>query len=334
MVAALHDGHGWVSGGRQSARLAPPFHWDWVEKQAIITRVRAEEAEGLKPGDRILSIDGKPIAKAWDESVALISGATPHFVSYRGVTELGTCGAGMKTMDLEVEPYGAQLTPKKVQVACKPRDFSVKESYSEKRPPMTAELEPGIMYVDLDRITDAAWKEALPKLETAKGIVFDLRGYPNSVAIDALARLAKTQIRSARWNIPTPTKPDRMDLTFVESGWPVPPKQPMFPGRRAFLTDGRAISYAETVLGIVEHFKLAEIVGQPTAGTNGNVNPFRLPGGYTISWTGMKVLKHDNSQHHGIGIIPTVPVSRTRRGVAEEKDEILLRAIEVVKDGK
>jgi hypothetical protein len=45
----------------------------------------------------------------------------------------------------------------------------------------------------------------------------------------------------------------------------------------------------------------------------------------------MKVLKHDNSQHHGIGIIPTVPVNRTRKGVAEEKDEILLRAIEVVK---
>jgi hypothetical protein len=40
----------------------------------------------------------------------------------------------------------------------------------------------------------------------------------------------------------------------------------------------------------------------------------------------MKVLKHDGSQHHGIGIRPTVPASRTRKGVAEGKDEILLRA--------
>jgi C-terminal processing protease CtpA/Prc len=84
-------------------------------------------------------------------------------------------------------------------------------------------------------------------------------------------------------------------------------------------------------MGIVEHFKLGEIVGEPTAGTNGNVNPFRLPGGYTVSWTGMKVLKHDGSQHHGIGIRPTVPVSRTRKGVAEGKDEILLKGVEVVK---
>ena len=84
-------------------------------------------------------------------------------------------------------------------------------------------------------------------------------------------------------------------------------------------------------MGIVEHYKLGEIVGGPTAGTNGNINPFKLPGGYTVMWTGMKVLKHDGSQHHGIGILPTVPASRTRKGVAEGKDEILLRGLAVVK---
>jgi C-terminal processing protease CtpA/Prc len=81
----------------------------------------------------------------------------------------------------------------------------------------------------------------------------------------------------------------------------------------------------------VEHYQLGEIVGGPTAGTNGNINPFKLPGGYTVMWTGMKVLKHDGSQHHGIGILPTVPASRTRNGVAEGKDEILLRGLVVVK---
>ena len=117
----------------------------------------------------------------------------------------------------------------------------------------------------------------------------------------------------------------------MESGWPVQPQKPYFTAKRVFLIDGRAISYAETVMGIVEYFKLGEIVGEPTAATNGNVNPFRLPGGFSMSWTGMKVLKHDGSQHHGIGILPTIPVSRTRKGVAVGKDEILLRGLEVVK---
>jgi C-terminal processing protease CtpA/Prc len=83
-------------------------------------------------------------------------------------------------------------------------------------------------------------------------------------------------------------------------------------------------------MGIIEHYKLGAIVGGPTAGTNGNVNPFTLPGGYTVTWTGMKVLKHDGSRHHGVGIKPTVSVSRTIAGVAAGKDEFLEKAIEVV----
>ena len=81
----------------------------------------------------------------------------------------------------------------------------------------------------------------------------------------------------------------------------------------------------------MEAHKLGEIVGEPTAGTNGNVNSVMLPGNYYIAFTGMKVLKHDGSQHHGVGIHPTVPVSPTRAGIAAGRDEMLERAVEVVK---
>jgi C-terminal processing protease CtpA/Prc len=83
-------------------------------------------------------------------------------------------------------------------------------------------------------------------------------------------------------------------------------------------------------MGIVEQYKLGELVGETTAGTNGNVNPFVVPGGYRISWTGMKVLKHDGSRHHGVGIRPTVPCSPTIAGVRAGRDEILEKGIAVV----
>jgi hypothetical protein len=38
----------------------------------------------------------------------------------------------------------------------------------------------------------------------------------------------------------------------------------------------------------------------------------------------------DSSQHHGVGIQPTVPVARTIRGVSEGRDEQLEKAIAVV----
>src|SRR5207237_2356908 len=113
--------------------------------------------------------------------------------------------------------------------------------------------------------------------------------------------------------------------------WNLTPKEPYLGAKKIFLTHGGAISYAESTMGIVEAYKLGEIVGETTAGTNGNVNPFDLPGGYSLSWTGMKVLKHDGSQHHGVGIAATTPVVRTQAGVAAGRDEVLERGIAVLK---
>ena len=127
--------------------------------------------------------------------------------------------------------------------------------------------------------------------------------------------------------------PDQENIVgFEESGWKMQQKEPHINGKVVFLINGRAISYCESFMSFIEHYKLAEIVGQPTAGTNGNVNPFLLPGGFKIMWTGMKVLKHDGSQHHLIGIQPTVHVERTIQGVIEGRDEFLEKALEIIKE--
>jgi C-terminal processing protease CtpA/Prc len=334
LVAALHDGHGRVSPPNVQGAMVAPVTMDWVAGDFLVTRA-PKGVEGVAPGDRVLKIDGKSIAQAAAEVRALISGATDQWIRYRSASELSTCHAGPRTgrISLEIEPYAARGTSKAVELTCVAPRYKDMETYTEPRPEKIAELAPGILYVDLDRVTEDDWKSVVPRLAEAKGILFDMRGYPGQPGIQALAHSTETTIRSARWNVASAAMPDRLDSPYHESGWNVPPEKPYFAARRAFLTDGRAISYAETVMGIVENFKLGAIVGEPTAGTNGNVNPFKLPGGYSVTWTGMKVLKHDGSQHHGIGVLPTVPASRTRKGVAEGKDEILLRGLEYVKSG-
>ena len=51
----------------------------------------------------------------------------------------------------------------------------------------------------------------------------------------------------------------------------------------------------------------------------------------TMPWTGMKVLKHNGSQHHGIGILPDIYVSKTIQGIKDGRDEFLEKAIEIAK---
>lgn len=53
-------------------------------------------------------------------------------------------------------------------------------------------------------------------------------------------------------------------------------------------------------------------------------------GGYTVNWTGVPVLKRDGTPHHGVGVIPTVPVSPTVAGIHAGRDEVLERAISLV----
>ena len=100
-----------------------------------------------------------------------------------------------------------------------------------------------------------------------------------------------------------------------------------------FLADAGAASYSESLLMIVQHYQLGEIVGRSTAGVNGAVNSFTLPGGYRITWTGMRVEKHDGRQFHLIGIRPTVPVEQTIKGIWDGRDEDIERAMELIRSG-
>jgi hypothetical protein len=45
----------------------------------------------------------------------------------------------------------------------------------------------------------------------------------------------------------------------------------------------------------------------------------------------MKALKRDGSRHHGVGVLPTVPVGRTIKGIAEGRDEVLERALDLIR---
>ncbi len=324
--AALSDGHGSVGPG-PSVGGALPVIWDWIENGLIVTQVKDPQS-GLQRGDRVLSVDGSPVEDWLGWLEARISGATPQWVRNISLRRLTYCYAPVTRIALEIEPYSAPGTRRTLNVTCRNDN-----SWSEPKPSTVAQLEPGIYYVDIDRLTEADWRNALPQLANANGIVFDLRGYPRIA--NYLSHLTREPITSAQWLIPVPAKPDQTGMRF-EGGarWDIRPMEPYLNARRVFLTGGNAISFAESVMGIVEAYKLAEIVGSTTAGTNGNTNTIPLPAGMRMVFTGMKVLKHDDSRHHGVGIAPTVPTSRTRGGAAEGIDEVLRRGIDVVKGGR
>jgi len=326
LVAALHDGHGNVGHASAGNVRLLPILWTWVDGKLVVTK--CDTAGGPRPGDVVISIDGTPVEKCLAEARTQISGATEQWILHRALNGLRW---SHKEGPIPLEILSFANEDRKLRVTLRPGGYAAMPKAPRRE--KLAEVEPGVWYVDLDRITDDDLRGAIPALAKAKGIVFDMRGYPNGLNAHLLfGHLVKEPVRSAHFLVPQLTLPDREDMKFDGGGrWTIPPLAPYFKAKRVFITDGRAISYAESCMGIVEAYELGEIVGGPTAGTNGNVNPFTLPGGYSVSWTGMKVVKHDGTPHHGVGILPTVPAKRTRAGIAAGRDELFECSLAIVK---
>ncbi len=321
MIAAIDDGHGSVSGSSTQARAPLPLRWRAIDKALIVTAVD-NSVSGISIGDEVTAIDGRPPLPLLAEAEQLVSGATPQWRRLGALREIA------------LGPVGSASTLTLRNADGSTRTVSVKrttqELLRETRPDQIAELKPGIWYVDLDRVTDADFDASLGKLAAARGIVFDLRGYPHT-GTGPLRHIIDGLTESAHWIIPVLRRPDRADAEWPDRPrWQLTPLQPRLTKNIAFLTDCRAISYAESWMGIIQAYKLAPIVGETTAGTNGNINTIQLPGDYRVVFTGMRVLKHDGSRHHGVGIAPTIPVSPTQAGIRAGRDEQLEKAVAIL----
>ena len=330
LLARVEDGHGsvfWAAPDAATEYAMLPLAWDLVEGVLVVTSVDADgvgEAD-VTVGDVVTTIAGVDALDALAVEMERTSASTPQFREHsalrwmlsgpNGAVELGLRREGRDPFSVLVE---RQRRPQVV----------------EPRPDPVAELEGGVVYVDISRLDDDAFRAARAQMAAAAGVVFDFRGYPRQLSPSVIFGGVVTEPRpSATWKVPVQSWPDRTEVTFQTSSWDVVPEGDPITGRKVFLIDGRAISYAESCMGIVEAFDLGTIVGEATAGTNGNVNPISLPGNYRFSFTGMRVDKHDGSVLHGVGILPDVPVERTLRGVREGRDELLERAVEIARGG-
>lgn len=324
LTAKLKDGHIRVAAGESKATHQPPIAWEWVENKLVITDV-LDATVPLHKGDVITSINGTPAEAFFADVNEHISAATPGWLNYRAKTE-SLMGEQESVMSLTVQK--ADKSTANLQLK---RTMSRTQAINALPQPATInELADGIMYINIDLAPMKAIEDVMPQLQQSKAIICDLRGYPNGNH-EFIQYLMSTADTSSQWmQIPQIVYPNQEKVVgYQKFSWLMKPKKPLISAKIIFLIDGSAISYAESYMSFIEHYKLATIVGQPTAGTNGNVNPFTLPGGYYVSWTGMKVQKHDGTRHHGVGILPDVYVEKTIQGVREGRDEFLEKAMEI-----
>ncbi len=320
-TAPLKDGHIFVTGPERDVYV-PPIHWEWLEDKLIITEV-FEEDLGVEVGDEVTRVGDVSAREHFEEINSRISAGTEGWLHYRSQS-MSLVGEKNSEIDLEIDD--------KVVALKRIKKYGYEGNKIEIQRSKYRVLENDIYYLNLNTIEMDTITSLLPQLRQSNGIICDLRGYPNGNH-GFISHLLSHKDTSTAWmNVPKIIYPDQNKILGYETfGWELEPKEP-FLGDNAvvFMIDGSSISYAESYMSFIEGYKLGTIIGQPTAGANGNINPFTLIGNCRISWTGMKVLKHDGSQHHAIGVLPDTYVHKTIEGVLSGRDEFLEKAIEIV----
>ena len=275
---------------------------------------RVAEASPLRPGDRVTTVDGEDVAEWLDHERANHSGS-PQWQTYQALLEIKR-GPRNSNRELTVARDGEEVT---VELA-----FERGERLTAFNHPPIKTLDDGIVYINLPVMHHSRVDDVLPQLTDARGVIMDLRGNPRADLSELLRRLMTEDDDWDDWMRILVARSPEGDLVDAEvSGWLWPHLTPSIASPVAFLTNHRAISHSEGLLGLVRRHGLATIVGSETAGSNGNVQVLRLPGMFQVSYTGMRVIGPDGETIQGRGLKPDHRIRPTVEGLRAGRDEVL-----------
>jgi hypothetical protein len=206
--------------------------------------------------------------------------------------------------------------------------------------PMYRMIDDHFGYADLTGLERGEVGAMFDALGAAEAIVFDMRGYPNHTASSIAARLTdRRRVAVARfdravvraWQLGRGERRETRSTTSFLQYLP-DPVAPTYRGLTVMLIDERAISQAEHMGLFLRAANGTRFVGTPTAGANGDVTWFSLPGGVRVSLTGQSVCWPDGAALQRCGLQPDVWVAPTVAGIRAGRDEVLERALQWLRD--
>ncbi len=329
MAAHIEDGHTGVGPLPALAKFFPPgvvpFRARWIENEFVVVD-KYDASAPVSIGDVIVSVDGEPlearVKRLWKYLTASTDSARRNRVA-------GAALRGPLDAPAQLVVRGAGGATRTVSV---PRVKSIKPA-EEKGPPYRV-LAGNIGYADLRLLKVEQVDAMFDTLMATKAIVFDMRGYPNGTAWSIASRintrhaLYGSSLQRAQLNGAATEEEKGTRYAFLQT-LPETTK-PLYTGKIVVLIDNRAISQAEHSCLFFKQAAGATFVGSPTAGANGDVTNFVLPGGLVVYFTGHDIRHADGRQLQRVGIQPDIRVEPTIAGLQAGKDEVLDRAVAYV----
>ncbi len=161
-------------------------------------------------------------------------------------------------------------------------------------------------YLKLSSVKAAEAEHYVQEASGTKGLIIDIRNYPSEFVVFALgSHLVESNTPFAMF-----TTCDLSNPGAFHWGNPVSlmPQKPHYAGKIVILADESSMSQAEYTSMAFRAAHGAIVVGSPTAGADGNVSPFALPGGLQSMISGIGVFYPDKKPTQRVGIVPNIEV--------------------------
>ncbi len=336
LIGEVEDSHANLWGGADELNKKwgdkfAPFRIEFIENQWVVTDIYNPELLDnitLKIGDRITDIGNQTIEA---RTVELI----PYFPASNESARWRDMGLNiLRTTDDKIKITYQDEKNKSHTVQINMYDKANLKWYDWYKPvgdkPSFYPIDESIGYVTLSTIKSGDAALIIEAFKDTKGIILDIRNYPSAFMIFELGGYfvsAKTAF--AKFTTVNLNNPGEFLLGEAMS---IDPLSKTYKGKVVVLVDAKTQSFAEYTTMAFRAGENTTVIGSQTSGADGNVSQIMLPGNLKTLISGIGVYYPDGTETQRIGIVPDIEVKRTVTGVREQRDEILERAINFIKE--
>lgn len=336
LIARIHDTHANAWGANKvldslKGKFYPPVKIKFIDEQPVVSQITHKEqafASNLEVGDIILSVNNKKITD-------IITEMLPDLPASNRPTQLrDMAGLLLRSNDslssIRLLRDGKEITSTLVHVSSSKQQVL---RYAYDFPYMKDSsfffIKPGIGYINLGRIKTNQVDSVFKVLEGSSGLIIDNRQYPGDFPIYNIAA-ALSPVKKDFTKIPTGSL-DYPGAFYVNSNLSAGGKnKDYYKGKVVILVNENTQSSGEFHTMAFQVAPSATVIGSTTAGADGNVSGFYLPGGIYTMFSGISILYPDGRETQRIGIVPDIEVKPTVAGIKQGRDELVEKAIEII----
>lgn len=352
LYAHIQDGHGFIRNSMVLSSLMggsayPPVGSTWIDNKVVINSIindsLAKKAD-VSIGDVVLARDGVPVAQLMQKIKKHFAYSNESAGNAIGATSI-LRGAEGQTARYTIQDKNGKVREVTLGFNSANRQAFFANSSGRANTPILRFITPEIGYADLDRMPASMTDSMFQLFKNTKAIIFDMRGYPQGSAWSI------GPILSGRNSVPAAkfTRLDRHmpplssnvgegnEETWAEFIQYIPnpaPGQMHYQGKTVMLINESTQSQAEHTGLFFRAANGTKFIGSQTAGANGDVTNFNIPGNKNLTFSGQTVWFPDGTQLQQTGLKPDIVVRPTIKGIRAGKDEVLERALRYLEKGK